>query len=337
MSAKLFEPITIGGVEFRNRIAMSPMCMHSAGEDGRITNFHIVHYGARALGGAGLVFLETTAVMDNGLIGPGDIGIWSDDHVEGLAELTSSIQSFGAKAGCQLGHAGRQLGVPGRPAIAPSAIPFTPESPVPQALDITGIKAVVEAFRQGARRAREAGFDVVEIHTAHGYLLNEFLSPLANTRDDEYGGNHENRYRIVREVIDAVKSEWSGPLFVRISSTDYTEGGNTPEDFITYGQWMKDQGVDLIDCSSGGIAMVKVQTYPAYRLDAPLFQQRFGFGTVDAAEQLEGHVKVAVTEHGDSHFANAFAVDGGCLERLNQTHRNLSWLNGLSRDERLMT
>ncbi|SPO55418.1 NADPH dehydrogenase [Pseudomonas sp. JV551A1] len=293
MSAKLFEPITIRGVELRNRIAMSPMCMHSAEEDGCVTDFHIVHYGARALGGAGLVFLETTAVMDNGLIGPGDIGIWSDDQVDGLAKLTKTIQSFGAKAGCQLGHAGRQLGVPGRQAVAPSPIPFTPESPVPQALDIAGIKTVVEAFRQGARRAKEAGFDVVEIHTAHGYLLNEFLSPLANTRDDEYGGNHENRYRIVREVIDAVKSEWNGPLFVRISSTDYTEGGNIPEDFVTYGQWMKDQGVDLIDCSSGGIAMVKVQAYPAYQVPAAeLLRRRLGImtgavGLIESGRQAE--------------------------------------------------
>ncbi|MCQ9136676.1 NADPH dehydrogenase, partial [Streptomyces sp. IBSBF 2807] len=138
----------------------------------------------------------------NGMIGPGDIGIWDDVQVPGLAELVKTIQRFGAKAGCQLGHAGRQLGVPG-PSIAPSAIPFTADSPVPQALDLAGIKQVVEAFRQGARRAHEAGFDVVEVHTAHGYLLNEFLSPLANHRTDEYGGSHENRYRIVREVIDA--------------------------------------------------------------------------------------------------------------------------------------
>lgn len=192
---------------------MSPMCMHSA-DDGCVTDFHTVHYGARALGGAGLVFLETTAIMSNGMIGPGDIGIWDDVQVPGLAELVKTIQRFGAKAGCQLGHAGRQLGVPG-PSIAPSAISFTADSPVPQALDLAGIKQVVEAFRQGARRAHEAGFDVVEVHTAHGYLLNEFLSPLANHRTDEYGGSHENRYRIVREVIDAVRSEWKGPLFVR--------------------------------------------------------------------------------------------------------------------------
>ncbi|WP_413990750.1 NADPH dehydrogenase NamA [Labrys okinawensis] len=268
MPAKLFEPITIRGTEFRNRIAMSPMCMHSAGPDGKVTDFHLVHYGARALGGAGLVFLETTAVLDNGLIGPGDIGIWEDAQVEGLARLTGVIHEFGAKAGCQLGHAGRQFGIEDRPAIAPSAIPFTANSRIPNELTTNGIKQVVEAFRVGARRAREAGFDVIEIHTAHGYLLNEFLSPLANHRTDAYGGSHENRYRIVREVIDAVRSEWHGPLFVRISSTDYVPGGNTPADFLIYGQWMKEQSVDLIDCSSGGIAMVKVESFPGYQVPA---------------------------------------------------------------------
>lgn len=265
---KLFDPITIRGVEFRNRIAMSPMCMHSGTPDGKATTFHHVHYGARALGGAGLIFLETTAVMPNGLIGPGDIGIWDDDHIEGLKALTDTIHMMGAKAGCQLGHGGRQFPIESLPSVAPSAIPFTHESRVPEALTIEGIDEVVDAFRAGARRAGEAGFDVIEIHTAHGYLLNEFLSPLANHRTDEYGGNHENRYRIVGRVIDAVRSEWKGPLFLRISSTDYAEGGNRPEDFVIFSRWMKEQGVDLIDCSSGGIAMLKVDSYPNYQVPA---------------------------------------------------------------------
>lgn len=292
MSAKLFEPITIGGVTLRNRIAMSPMCMHSAEDGGAVSDFHTVHYGARALGGAGLVFLETTAVMENGVIGPGDLGIWSDEHVSGLSKLVKVIQRFGAKAGCQLGHAGRQLGVTGE-SIAPSAIPFTTESRVPTALDLDGIKKVVAAFGDGARRARDAGFDVIEIHTAHGYLLNEFLSPLANKRTDSYGGSYENRYRIVREVIDAVRAEWKGPLFLRISSTDYTDGGNTPDDFLIFGQWMKDQGIDLIDCSSGGIKMVKVHSFPGYQVPAAqLLRTKLGImtgavGLVETGRQAE--------------------------------------------------
>ncbi|WP_336964863.1 NADPH dehydrogenase NamA [Acinetobacter pittii] len=267
MSALLFQPITIRGVEFKNRIAMSPMCMHSATEDGYITDFHVVHYGARALGGAGLIMLETASVLPNGPIGPGDIGIWDDSHIDGLKRIVNTLHKFGAKAGAQIGHAGRQLGID-LPSIAPSAIPFTPESRIPHEMTIEQIKEVVEAFRLGARRAKNAGFDVIEIHCAHGYLLNEFLSPAANQRTDVYGGNHENRYRIVREVIDAVRSEWNGPLFLRISSTDYLEHGNKPEDFLIYGKWMKEQGIDLIDCSSGGIAMVQVNTYPNYQVPA---------------------------------------------------------------------
>lgn len=267
MSALLFEPITINGVEFRNRIAMSPMCMHSASDDGETNDFHVIHYGARALGGAGLVMLETAAVLPNGPIGPGDIGIWDDRHIEGLSRVTAAIHRFGAKAGAQIGHAGRQLGI-NLPSIAPSAIPFTTESRVPQAMSVEQIKEVIRAFGEGARRARESCFDVIEIHCAHGYLLNQFLSPLANTRTDEYGGSQENRYRIVREVIDAVRREWNGPLFLRISSTEYAEGGNRPQDFLLWGTWMKEQGIDLIDCSSGGIAMVQVNTYPNYQVPA---------------------------------------------------------------------
>ena len=280
MSAKLFERFSVRGVEFRNHIAMSPMCMHSAGDDGKVTEFHHIHYGSRALGGAGLIFLETTAVLENGLIGPGDLGIWNDDQVPELARLVKTIQRFGAKAGCQLGHAGRQLGIDSRESVAPSAIPFTEDSRVPRALEVDEIKNIVKAFEAAAHRAKQAGFDVLEIHCAHGYLLSEFLSPLANQRTDEYGGNHENRYRIVREVIDAVRLVWSGPLFVRVSTTDYVDGGNTPEDFLLFGRWMKEQGVDLIDCSSGGLAMVKVDAYPGYQVPAAeLLRRELGIMT----------------------------------------------------------
>lgn len=268
MASKLFEPITIRGTELKNRIAMSPMCMHSGDIDGNVMPFHHVHYGARALGGAGLIMLETTAVLPNGLIGPGDIGIWSDHQISGLKDLVSTIHRMGAKAGAQLGHAGRKLGIDDYPSVAPSAIPFSAESKIPHEISVEEIAEVVEAFRLAAVRAKSAGFNVIEIHAAHGYLLNEFLSPLANHRQDGYGGSPENRYRIVREVIDAVRREWESPLFVRISSTDYQDGGNKPEDFLIYGRWMKEQGVDLIDCSSGGIAPVKINAYPNYQVPA---------------------------------------------------------------------
>ena len=292
MPSKLFEPLTIRNVTLKNRIAMSPMCMHSALPGGFVNDFHLVHYGARALGGAALVFLETTAVLPNGVIGPGDLGIWGDEHVLGLSRLVDVIHKMGGLAGCQIGHAGRQLGVEGR-SIAPSAVPFTAESQVPEAVTVDEIKLIIEAFRSAARRAKDAGFDVLEVHTAHGYLLNEFLSPLANLRTDEYGGTHENRYRIVREVIDVVRSEWNGPLFVRISSTDYVEGGNTPEDFLVYAAWMKEQGVDLVDCSSGGMAMIKVDSYPNYQVPAAqLLRERLDIktgavGLIESGRQAE--------------------------------------------------
>ncbi|RAI64771.1 NADPH dehydrogenase NamA [Pseudomonas fluorescens] len=277
----LLSPFELKGLQLRNRVVMSPMCMHSADEDGFVTDWHRVHYGARAQGQVGLIFPETLAVHSDARIGQGDLGIWSDEHVAGLKNLVDLLHGFGAKVGAQVGHAGRNADLPGVVRVAPSAIPFTENSPVPHALEIEEIARIVEAFGQGARRAVEAGFDVLEIHTAHGYLLNEFLSPLANTRTDEYGGDSARRYRIVREVIEEVKKYWGDrPLFVRISSTDYTEGGNTPESFLEYGQWMRDQGVDLIDCSSGGIKMVSVQTFPNYQVPAAeLLRKKLGIAT----------------------------------------------------------
>lgn len=266
--AYLFDSITIKGVAFKNRIALSPMCMHSATADGHVSSFHHVHYGARALGGAGLIMLESTAVLPNGVTGPGDLGIWDDRHIAGLASLVETIHKMGARVGAQIGHSGRQYPLLAHPSVAPSAIPFTDISRMPEELTGQGIREVVAAFRESARRAREARLDVLEVHTAHGYLLNEFLSPKANHRTDAYGGSHENRYRIVREIIDDVRLEWDGPLFVRISATDYVEGGNRLDDFLIYARWMKEQGVDLIDCSSGGIAMLSVDAYPNYQVPA---------------------------------------------------------------------
>jgi len=268
LSAILLEPYSIRGVSFRNRIAMSPMCMHSATAAGVATDFHVMHYGARALGGAGLVMTETAAVLRNGPIGPGDLGIWDDMHIPALRRIVEAVHLVGGRIGVQIGHSGRQLGLPELTAVAPSPLAWGPDSRTPEELTQDGIAEIVDAFAAAARRAKEAGFDVVEVHAAHGYLLNQFLSPLSNKRTDEYGGDHAGRYRIVREVLDAVRSEWNGPLFVRISSTDYVEGGNTPEDFIVFGGWMKEQGVDLIDASSGGSAPVKISAFPGYQVPA---------------------------------------------------------------------
>ncbi len=293
MSTTLLEPFTIHGVSFRNRIVMSPMCMHSATADGVATDFHVMHYGSRALGGAGLVMTETAAVTPNGPIGPGDLGIWDDAHIPNLRRIVDAVHLVGGRIGVQIGHAGRQLGLPELTAVAPSAIAWGPGSRVPEELTQDGIAEIVEAFRAAAARATEAGFDVLEVHAAHGFLLNEFLSPISNKRTDEYGGDHAGRYRIVREVLDAVRTEWEGPLFVRISSTDYVDGGNTPEDFIVFGRWMKEQGVDLIDASSGGSAPVKVSSFPGFQVPAAeLIRREVGIltgavGRIETGQQAE--------------------------------------------------
>lgn len=264
--AKLFEPLEIRGVTLRNRIVMSPMCMYSCPEqDGKVQDWHLVHYPSRAVGGAGLLIVEATAVQPEGRISNEDLGIWEDGHVEGLKHLTSLIRQHGAAAGIQLAHAGRKSETDGD-IFAPSAIAFSDRYKTPKEMTEDDIKKTVTAFRDAAVRAKEAGFDVIELHGAHGYLLNEFLSPLSNRRTDRYGGSADNRYRIVRETIDAVREVWDGPLFVRISASDYTDGGMTPEDYVQMAAWMKEQGVDLIDVSSGAVVPARISAYPGYQV-----------------------------------------------------------------------
>ncbi len=225
--AKLFEPFTIRNVEFKNRIVMSPMCMYSShNEDGMIEDWHKTHYATRAVGQVGLIIVEATAVQPAGRISAQDLGIWSDDHIEGLTEVVRLMQQHGAKTGIQLAHAGRKATVDGD-IYAPSSIAFNDKSKSPVEMTKDDIKTTVQAFKDGAIRAKKAGFDVIELHGAHGYLINEFLSPLSNKRTDDYGGTAENRYRLLREIIDAVRTVWEGPLFVRISAHDYTDGGMT--------------------------------------------------------------------------------------------------------------
>lgn len=283
MTASLFEPLTLRGVTLRNRIGVSPMCQYSS-TDGYANDWHLVHLGSRAVGGAGLVIAEATAVTPEGRISPQDLGLWQDDHVEMLSRITRFIRDQGTVAGVQLAHAGRKASteVPWRggaplapgeggwsPIVAPSAVPFGSRSQVPEALDAAGIRRVVEAFRDAARRALHAGFQVIELHAAHGYLLHEFLSPLANHRDDEYGGSFQNRVRLTIEVTDAVRSVWSDslPLLVRVSGTDWVEGGWNVEQSAELARLLGAHGVDLIDCSSGGIVPgVRIPTGPGYQV-----------------------------------------------------------------------
>ena len=258
------------------------MCQYSS-EDGFATDWHLVHLGARAQGGAGLVMVEASAVVPEGRISSGDLGIWKAEHVPALARIAAFIRSQGARAGIQLAHAGRKgsMSVPffgerlltsaegGWTPVAPSPIAFSPKYAVPQELDRTGIDAVIRAFARGAERALSAGFDLVEIHAAHGYLLHEFLSPLTNQRMDQYGGSFENRARLLFEVVDAVRRVWPEelPLFVRISAVDWAEGGWTIEDSVRLARELRERGVDLMDVSSGGLVPhAQIPVAPGYQV-----------------------------------------------------------------------
>jgi 2,4-dienoyl-CoA reductase-like NADH-dependent reductase (Old Yellow Enzyme family) len=265
----LFSPLAIRRVELRNRVVMSPMCQYCARE-GMADDWHLVHLGSRAAGGVALAFVEATAVTREGRITPGDMGIWSDAHIEPLARIARFVHGQGAVAGIQLAHAGRKAScdVPwkgggrlrsaeegGWTVVAPSPIPFNEGDPDPSPLDRPGIDGMVAAFEAAAARALAAGFRVIEIHSAHGYLLHEFLSPLSNHRDDEYGGSLENRMRMVLRVAERVRRRMPDelPLFVRISATDWVEGGWDVEQSVELACRLKQLGVDLVDCSSGAL------------------------------------------------------------------------------------
>ena len=282
MPSQLFSPITFRGITFRNRAWVSPMCQYSS-DDGMPTDWHLVHLGSRAVGGAGLVMVEATAVSPEGRISPNDSGIWSDQHAAAFARITRFIKSNGAVVGVQLAHAGRKAStqVPwlGRAAvppsqggwepIAPSAERFAADYPMPRAMDIADIDQVVQEFVHAARRAEKAGFELVEIHAAHGYLLHEFLSPLSNHRGDEFGGSLENRMRFPLRVAAAVREAWPAhlPLFVRISATDWVEGGWDLPQSIEFCRALKELGIDLIDCSSGGnVPAAKIPVAPGYQV-----------------------------------------------------------------------
>ncbi len=278
----LFDSLSIRDVTFPNRVFVSPMCQYSS-EDGLANDWHLVHLGSRAIGGAGLVLTEATAVTPEGRISPQDLGIWSDAHIEPLSRIVRFLHEHGSIAGMQLAHAGRKASthrpweghgvVPEQAGgwanvLAPSAVPFAEGYPLPQALSIDGITTLIASFAQAARRACEAGVRVIEIHAAHGYLIHEFLSPLSNRRDDRYGGSFENRTRLLREVVDAVRGVWPerAPLFVRISATDWIDGGWDVDQSVELARVLKPAGVDLIDCSSGGnAAQAKIPVGPGYQ------------------------------------------------------------------------
>ncbi|GER88803.1 oxidoreductase [Dictyobacter vulcani] len=278
----LFEPYTLRDITFRNRIAVAPMCQYSS-VDGFATDWHLVHLGSFAVGGAALVITEAAAVEARGRISPQDLGIYKDEHIEMLSRITTFIKAQGARAGIQLAHAGRKASTfrpwsgsgevtkenGGWQTIAPSAVRFAQNFPLPTELSVAEIAEVVQSFQDGARRALKAGFEVLEIHAAHGYLLHQFLSPYSNKREDQYGGSLENRMRFLVEVVTAIREIMPAelPLLVRVSATDWIEDGLTLEESVEVARALKIHGVDLIDVSSGGnVAQAKIAVGPGYQV-----------------------------------------------------------------------
>ena len=284
--AQLLSPLTVRDLTLKNRIVVSPMCQYSA-IDGVVNDWHLVHLGRFALGGAGLVFVEATGVEARGRISPGDVGLWNDDQGRALARIAEFLKANGAAAGIQLAHAGRKAstrrpwdggaelgaedaarGEPAWETLAPSAIPFADNYPLPKAMSTADMAEVIIAFREATIRAQAAGFDVVEVHAAHGYLLHEFLSPLSNHRTDDYGGDLAGRMKFPLEVVETVRAVWPDhkPLFMRISASDWVEGGWTPEESVVFAKAAKRLGVDVVDCSSGGNTPVPPTLYPGYQV-----------------------------------------------------------------------
>ncbi len=303
--ALLFTPLELGGLRLKNRLAMSPMCQYSATLEGEVTGWHLLHYPTRALGGVGLILVEATAVEPLGRISPYDLGIWSEGHLPGLKELARRIREAGAVPGIQLAHAGRKAGTArpwegGKPlgwrVVGPSPLPFDEGYPVPEPLDEAGMERILQAFVEGARRALRAGFQVIELHMAHGYLLSSFLSPLSNQRTDAYGGSLENRMRFPLQVAQAVREVVPKelPLFVRVSATDWGEGGWSLEDTLAFARRLKELGVDLLDCSSGGVVpRVRIPLAPGFQVPfADAVRKRVGLrtgavGLITTPEQAE--------------------------------------------------
>ena len=266
--SKIFEEFTIKDLTLKNRIVMPAMCMYSAEKDGYANDWHFTHYTARAIGGVGLITLEATGIEPKGRISDNDLGIWDDSHIEGLKKIVDLGHKYGAKMGIQLAHAGRKSTVEAMECIAPSPIAFSDRMKKPREMTHGDIQDVVKKFGEATKRALQAGFDMVEVHGAHGYLINEFLSPLSNERNDEYGGSLKNRTRFLGQVIESVRKEWpeSKPLQLRISAYEYVKGGNEAETLADMINLVKDLGVDIIDVSTGGVVLCEMDVYPGYQV-----------------------------------------------------------------------
>ncbi len=297
----LFTPLTLRGVTMRNRVWISPMCQYSVfNQDGVATDWHLVHLGSRAVGGAGLVVVEATAVEGRGRISAEDLGLWNDRQGEALARVAHFLAEHGATPAIQIAHAGRKAGVAG--AIAPSPIPFSEQTPTPQEMSQADIEDVIRAFAGAAGRAYEAGFQVVEIHAAHGYLLHQFLSPISNQRTDSYGGSFAHRTRLLLAVTEAVRRVWPErlPLFVRISATDWVPDGWDVDQSVTLACLLRERGVDLIDVSSGGTSPAQqIKLGPGYQVPfAARIRREAGSPTGAVGLITEPHQADAIVQEG---------------------------------------
>jgi len=262
----IFEPFKIGNLDVKNRIVMPPMCQYSSDNSGTVKPWHIAHYVSRAIGGVGLIIVEATAVEPDGRISPDDLGIWDDSHVDGLKELVKRVHENGAKIAIQLAHAGRKSKATNEP-VAPSAIRYSEHYGHPRELKENEIEQIVDEFQSASKRAQKAGFDGIEIHAAHGYLINEFLSPLTNKRTDMYGGSVEKRAKILVEIVSAIREVWDKPLWVRVSASDYAKGGNDVDDTIDILNLLRDR-IDAVNVSGGGLVHDQsVKVYPGYMID----------------------------------------------------------------------
>ncbi|MBI9108170.1 MAG: NADH:flavin oxidoreductase/NADH oxidase [Spirochaetales bacterium] len=304
----LFTPFNIKNITFRNRIVMPPMCMYSAGNDGIASPWHSFHYRTRAQGGAGLIIQEATSVESRGRISSNDLGIWSDSHLPGLSDIVKGIIEEGAVPGIQLAHAGRKCNAEGEDVIAPSPINFDLNDPAfvtPREMGRDDIEIVIESFKRGAERAAEAGYKILEIHGAHGYLLSSFLSPLTNTRSDEFGGSPRKRAEFLRLLIKAIRTVWKeeNPLMLRVSAADWAEGGNKPEDLAEIIKLVKNEGLDIINVSSGGVVhKAKIPAAPGFQVPAAKIIKNLtglpviGGGLITNAGQAEEFVRNGDTD-----------------------------------------
>ncbi len=289
---KLLTKEMIGSLEIKNRVVMAPMCMYSATEDGYVTPFHIVHYPTRGYGGVGLILQEATAIEPRGRISGNDLGIWSDSHIDGLKKIVDAVHAAGAMIGIQLAHAGRKCMAKNELVIAPSPIAFSSTYSLPKEMSLLEIHEVIVSFGLAAVRAQKAGYDIVEIHGAHGYLINQFLSPLVNLRKDEYG---QDKSRFLLEVISEVKKHWNGPISLRLSAEEYANEGNHLNDTIKLVNKLHGL-VDVINVSSGGVVPVSFDVYPGYQIEFAKAIKKEGFkviggGLITKPEEIENAIE----------------------------------------------